>query len=117
VVEGQEAVASLGQYFSDYLLHAEVKLGSKDGEPCRPWTRGLLSSRHIMARSVTRIGKESSRLTEVSEPLEVGDERVVLYREPRTCHGPGCDERLAGRQRDWCSEACRKRAWRQKEGP
>jgi transcriptional regulator with XRE-family HTH domain len=33
----------------------------------------------------------------------------------RRCRGPECGRRLVGRQRDWCSEACRKRAERSEQ--
>ncbi len=32
----------------------------------------------------------------------------------RRCQGPGCTNELTGRQRRWCSDACRKRAARLK---
>jgi hypothetical protein len=111
VVEGEEPVATLGAYFEDYLNHPEVKL-AHEGRYCFPWTKGVLESRCILATSVTRIGKESSRLADPSELLNSGDERIVLYGEPRRCQAPDCGRLLTGRQRTWCSEACRKRAFR-----
>lgn len=93
---------------------AEVKLAGANGEHCRPWSLGALSARHVVARSVIRIGKESSRLSESSEPIDDVNERAVTYLEPSACRGPSCGQRLKRRQRDWCSEACRKRASRQR---
>jgi len=34
---------------------------------------------------------------------------------PRKCFGPGCKNELTGRQRKWCSDACRKKANRARQ--
>jgi hypothetical protein len=100
---------TLGDYFGEYRSHPESKFAAEDGAPCRPGTRGTLEPRHIAATERIRIGKEATRLTE-EEPIEQSEERVVEYRQQRSCRN--CRLELRGRQRDWCSEKCRKREYR-----
>ena len=102
------AVQGYGDYFDDYRRHAEAKLLEPDGRPCHPWSRGLLQPRHVELAEVRRIGKESNRLAETALPLELDEHAVVEYSEPLVCRSCGKD--LVGRQRMWCSEACRKRS-------
>jgi hypothetical protein len=63
--EDSIAVLSYGDYFDNYRIHPEAKtLDPTDGQPCHPWTRGLVDPWHITATGLTRIGKESNRLTD-----------------------------------------------------
>lgn len=51
----------------------------------------------------------SDHLSETPMPAELDEKAVVEYPAPRAC--PACGREVSGR-RKWCSEACRKRAWR-----
>ena len=108
--DGTVSVLSYGDYFEQYRRHPEAKSLGPDGSPCHPWTRGVLSPRHIEAIRLLRIGKESNRLAE--DPLPVGDESegAIEYLEPRRCRGCGTS---IGEKRRWCSERCQKRTSRQ----
>jgi len=58
------------------------------------------------------VGKESNRLADGGEPSPDPDNHLIEYpMQDRKCRG--CEERVSGR-REWCSEACRKRADRAK---
>ncbi|MBS1864119.1 MAG: hypothetical protein JSS68_20690 [Actinobacteria bacterium] len=105
--ERSVAVQSYGDYFDDYRRHPERKLADPDGRPCHPWSRGLLGPRHVRLGEPGRIGKESNRLAETALPLELDEGAVVSYGDPRVCRN--CGAILEGRQRLWCSEACRVR--------
>jgi hypothetical protein len=52
-----------------YLSHSEAKSSSADGDPCKPWTLGLLGRRHAIAETVSYVGKETNRLSERSSGL------------------------------------------------
>ncbi len=105
--EEEILVLTYGDYFEEYRKHPEAKANGPDGKRCHPWTRGLLQPRHITpAGQLIRVGKESNRLSETAEPTEDDEENVIEY-PARTCQA--CGKALQGRQRRWCSEACRKR--------
>jgi hypothetical protein len=72
-----------------------------------PGTRGLLAPATITATGVDRIGKEANRLTD-DDLVDGDDDQAVLY-PARTCRG--CHAPVIGK-RQWCSDACRKRAAR-----
>ena len=111
--DGVIAVKSYRDYFDDNRLHREAKAADPDGQPCHPWTRGLLQARIIEAAGLVRIGKEANRLTE-SPGLVLDDhDRAITYPEPGTCDH--CGLSLIGRQRRWCSDACRKQHYRDEE--
>lgn len=95
VLAGAVAVLDYRHYTQQYMSHREWKT--------RSVATGTLIPRAIRPRSLARIGKESA---------EVGNRIPVdgLYSSPeriRTCET--CLGRLTGRQRRWCSEACRAR--------
>ena len=100
------AVKSYRDYFDDYRLHREAKAADPDGQPCHAWTRGLLQPRIIEATGLVRIGKEANRLTESPDLVLDKHDRAITYPEPGTCDH--CGLSLVGRQRRWCSDACRK---------
>jgi len=79
-----------------------------DGKPCQ-WTHGLLQPPRVHATGLARVGKETNPLADTADLILASDERAVEYREPCCL---GCGRKLVGRQRLWCSEACRKRAFR-----
>lgn len=56
--------ASWRTFASRYLDHAEAKSNGHDGQPCRPWTSGLLSRRAVHVLDVSLLGKEANRLEE-----------------------------------------------------
>jgi hypothetical protein len=109
IADSNIAVLSYGDYFEDYRLHPEAKMLAPDGHPCHPWTRGLLRPRHVTPSKIVRIGKESNRLAETPLPVDLDHQAVVEYPEPKACAGCGT---LVGGWRKWCSERCRKRAYR-----
>lgn len=74
-----------------------------------PWTTGVLGPREIEATRLVRVGKEANRLAEDPALVDDPEDLVVEYPE-LTCRGCGCE--LSGRQRQWSSEACRKRVSR-----
>lgn len=104
------AVLSYADYFDNYRQHPETKaFDPADGQPCHTWTRGLLQPWHITASGLQRVGKESNRLADTHLQADE-EEQIIDYPAPtRTCRG--CDAQVAGR-RQWCSDACRKRAYR-----
>jgi hypothetical protein len=107
---GSVHVLSYRDYFDQYRRHPESKaLDPTDGKPCHTWTRGLLQPWHLTATDLTRIGKESKRHTDTTQPTDDEDEPVIEY--ARKCRG--CDKPVTGRQQ-WHSEACRKRAARKR---
>jgi hypothetical protein len=101
------AVLSYRDYFDKYRRHPETKtLDPTDGEPCHPWTRGLLQPWYLTATAQVRVGKESNRLTDTHQPTDDETEQVIEYPAPgRKCRG--CDKQVTGR-RQWCCDACRK---------
>ena len=107
------SVKSYRHYFDDYRLHREAKAADPDGQPCHPWTRGLLQARAIEATGLVRIGKEANRLTESPDLVLDKHDRAITYPEPGTCDH--CGLSLSGRQRPWCSDACRKQHHRDEE--
>ena len=107
---GSFAVLSYRDYFNQYRQHAESKaLDPTDGKRCHPWTRGQIKPWHITATELTRVGKESNRLTETHQSVDDEHEQVIEYPGPsRKCRGWDCQEVVGGRHQ-WCSESCRKR--------
>jgi hypothetical protein len=107
-------VQTLRDYFDEYRRHRESKAFGPDGKPCRSWTQGRLQPWTIKASRLVRIGKESTPLS-IPGIADSLDDRAFEYRELRCL---SCGERLTGRQRKWCTEACRKRSrrvWWQQE--
>ena len=109
--EGSTRVLSYRDYFDRYRQHPEAKaLDPNDGKRCHPWTRGHLQPWHIAATQQHRVGKESNRLTDPHQSMATEDEQALEYPAPsRRCRG--CNAVVTGR-RHWCSEACRKRHFR-----
>jgi hypothetical protein len=107
--DGRIPAQTYRDYFDEYRLHPEAKALAPDGKPCHPWTRGPLGPPRVHAKRFARVGKEANPLADTADLIVENDECAVEYREPR-CRE--CDKSLIGRQRDWCSDACRKRAER-----
>jgi hypothetical protein len=104
-IPGTVVVQSYRDVYTDYREHPETKAATPTGDPVLPGTRGLLTPATITATGVDRIGKEANRLTD--DDLVDGDaDQPVLY-IAHACRG--CNATVAGK-RQWCSEACRKRA-------
>jgi hypothetical protein len=109
VIDGVSAVRPYRDVFEEYRMHPESKAAGDRGRQCAPWTVGQLQPLVVGATGVVRKGKETNRLAEDLTVLDDPDDRAIEYPE-RTCRG--CGAPLHGRERDWCSEACRKRAGR-----
>lgn len=107
VVSGTVVVKSYGQYFEEYLLHVDAKMAADDGSSARPWTRGSLGPIEVRAAPVLqRVGKESRSAIEQPEQRDRG-----VYYRTGACLGCG---RPVPMRKEWCSDACRKRAGRTK---
>jgi hypothetical protein len=106
-IPGTVVVQSYRDVYTDYRQHPETKAATPTGDPVLPGTRGLLAPATITATGVDRIGKEANRLNE-DDLIDGEDDQPVLY-TTRTCRG--CPATVAGK-RQWCSDACRKRATR-----
>jgi hypothetical protein len=63
----------------------------------------------VHAIRLARIGKESNPIADTGDLVLDRDDRAVEYREP---YRKACRRTLQGRQRLWCTDACRKRAQR-----
>jgi hypothetical protein len=106
-IPGTVVVQSYRDVYTEYRKHPETKATTPTGDPVQPSTRGLLAPATITATGIDRIGKEANRLTD--DDLVDGDDDQPLLYTTRTCRG--CPRTIAGR-RQWCSDACRKRATR-----
>jgi hypothetical protein len=104
VIPGTVCVQTFRELITEYAEHPERKALGPDGQPCKPSARGILQPRHIEASKHERIGKEAARLSD-GDPITQAADRAVEYRG-RACKW--CGRALTGRQRDWCSDACRK---------
>jgi hypothetical protein len=98
---------------SEYAQHPERKSAGPDEQPCQPWTRGMMQPRNIEATTVERIGKEANRYLADGDPITQPGERTVEYHNAPKCKW--CGRSLVGRQRDWCSDTCRKQRSRRPE--
>jgi hypothetical protein len=56
--KGRIPVKTYREILHQYLYHPECKFAGPDGEPCNPWTRGVLQRRHIIAADLKCCGKE-----------------------------------------------------------
>jgi hypothetical protein len=68
----------------------------------------MLQPPRVHATRLPRVGKETNPLADGADLILNDSERAVEYRELR-CRE--CGNELRGRQRLWCSEKCRKRAF------
>ena len=89
------AVLDYRHYAEQYMSHREWKSNilAKD----------LLTTRRVIPIRTVRLGKESDPLT-VSMPP---DGSAPIRQDASGCRG--CGRQLVGRQRLWCSDACRRR--------
>ena len=101
-------VQTYRDYFDEYRLHPEAKALDTDGRRCHPWTRGPLQPPQVRATRLLRVAKEANALADTPALSEV-DGTAVEYRA-LMCQQ--CGKLLCGRQRQWCSDRCRMRAWR-----
>ncbi len=62
--KGRIPVKTYREILYQYLYHPECKFAGPDGNPCDPWTRGILQRRHIVAGSFSYCGKEFKRKLE-----------------------------------------------------
>jgi hypothetical protein len=53
-----------------YVTHPEWKFDAQDGNPCGPFTRGILQPAHVVAESFPHITKDSSSLTTAGDSFE-----------------------------------------------
>jgi hypothetical protein len=109
--DGRIPAQTYRDYFQEYRVHPEAKALAPDGKPCHPWTRGPLEPPRVHATRLAPVGKETNPLADTADLILEDDARAVEYREPRCL---GCGRELAGKQRLWCSERCRKRTTRRR---
>lgn len=59
------------------------KSNGPDGQPCLPWTAGLLSRRCVLVQDIALIGKDANRLAEREKGLFSLDDTHTLKRRTR----------------------------------
>ena len=109
--DGRVTVQTYRDYFREYRLHPEAKALAPGGKPCHPWTRGLLHPPRVQVTRLARVGKETNPLADSADLILENDEHAIEYRDLRCL---ACGGEFRGRQRLWCSDACRKR-WQREE--
>lgn len=60
----------------DYCEHAEAKYNDEYGNPCRPYTKGLLTRKHLQSKEIRLIGKETNTLQTIEEAETMIDEQL-----------------------------------------
>ena len=79
---------SYREVLHQYLYHLECKFAGPDGNPCDPWTRGVLQWRHIVADSLKCCGKEVKRKLEQGPVDHEIDVKCKIYENGRVGAGP-----------------------------
>ena len=80
---GRIPVKTYREILHQYLYHPECKFAGPDGEPCDPWTRGVLQRRHIIASDFRYCGKEVKRKLEQGPVDHDTDFKVKVYANGR----------------------------------
>jgi hypothetical protein len=81
---GSVRLTTYGDVVREYRLHPETKSGHPAGGPGHRGSIGVLPRLHVDATEVRHIGKESNRLEESEDGLDVlEDEAFTEYRDPR----------------------------------
>lgn len=72
-----------GDYRNTYRQHPETKSADPgNGDPCRPWSRGVLEPLRVAVTSVNRTGKESNQLSDDAAQANRCGWRVIAYFKP-----------------------------------
>ena len=77
--KGRIPVKTYREILHQYLYHPECKFAGPDGNPCDPWTRGILQRRHIIAADFKYCGKEVKRKLEQGPVDHEDDFKVKVY--------------------------------------
>lgn len=81
--KGRIPVKTYREILHQYLYHPECKFAGPDGNPCDPWTRGVLQRRHIVAADFKYCGKEVKRKLEQGPIDHETDFNVKVYANGR----------------------------------
>ncbi|SPF36940.1 conserved hypothetical protein [Candidatus Sulfotelmatobacter kueseliae] len=93
---GRIPVKSYREILHQYLYHPECKFAGPDGNPCDPWTRGILQRRHIIAGDFKYCGKEFKRKLEQGPVDHETDYKCKVYENRRVAADPETLRQLAG---------------------
>jgi hypothetical protein len=80
---GRIPVKTYREILHQYLYHPECKFAGPDGEPCDPWTRGILQRRHIVPADFKYCGKEIKRKLEQGPVDHETDFKAKVYANGR----------------------------------
>jgi hypothetical protein len=86
--KGRIPVKTYREILHQYLYHPECKFAGPDGNPCDPWTRGLLQRRHIVAGDFKYCGKEVKRKLEQGPVDHEIDYKCKVYESGRVAADP-----------------------------
>jgi hypothetical protein len=86
---GRIPVKTYREILHQYLYHPESKFAGPDGNPCDPWTRGILQRRHIIPTEFNPFGKEVKRKLEQGPVDHETDFKVKVYASRRVSADPG----------------------------
>jgi hypothetical protein len=78
---------TMGEVIRDHHHHPEAKCLGPDGRVCHGRTRGLLQPRPVVAASIQAIGKESHKVEEIEDGMEVDWDEAQLSYEPAGAKG------------------------------
>src|SRR5215470_16623714 len=81
-------VKTYREILHQYLYHPESKFAGPDGNPCDPWTRGVLQRRHIIAGDFKYCGKELKRKLEQGPVDHQTDFKAKVYTSGRVSADP-----------------------------
>jgi hypothetical protein len=85
---GYLPVKTYRQVLHQYLYHPECKFAAPGGNPCGPWTRGVLRRRYIVAASFNYCGKEFKRKLEQGPVDHETAFRCRIYENGRMAADP-----------------------------
>jgi len=86
--KGRIRVKTYRQILHQYLYHPKCKFAGPDGQPCDPWTRGVLQRRHIVAGGFNYCGKEFKRKLEQGPVDHETDFKCKIYENGRVAADP-----------------------------
>ena len=94
--KGRIPVKTYREILHHYLYHPESKFAGPDGNPCDPWTRGVLQRRHIIAVDFKYCGKEIKRKLEQGPVDHEIDYKCKVYENGRVGANPETLRQLEG---------------------
>lgn len=94
--KGRIPVKTYREILHQYIYHPECKFAGPDGNPCDPWTRGVLQRRHIVAADIKYCGKEIKRKLEQGPVDHDIDYKCKVYENGRVAADPETQRQLAG---------------------